>query len=434
MVPDVPISMAPAAASRPAPRSEGRTDLSLIARDGADFGSLVDRDGKADDTIEGDAQAPVDATPEEAAEEGDTMPDGGAKASPPAAIEPDWLEALLAEVETVTRPKADTPDTAPAAPLATAAPASATPLPLTVALAKSPTADMERFPRLEGEGETAADPDAGEGPALGPLAPSTSADRHFAGPGTIQDQMRTPGSIPAPIGQVPSTIAQPPAEGDGARLQSAAAQAPVPVPVPAESGAKPTPGSKPDGVAPDPTALRSPNVAAPDPAIAAPAVASVADPSRAMPPLPVPLPRLRAELAREVKALVQQGRAEMETRRQKDGSLTTEMELSPAELGRLRIILHSGERGLHVSVVVDRPESLEAVRRHLEGFHRALMADGVTLDDVDIGAGGRGGDRPDPRSAQRTLRVTPPDDGPAPSLPPRPSNGPPPAGRLDIRL
>lgn len=152
---------------------------------------------------------------------------------------------------------------------------------------------------------------------------------------------------------------------------------------------------------------------------------------------PLTLPQLRDGVSQEVRALVDSARAEVSTRRQRDGSLTTELELAPAELGRLRLVLHTGERGLHLSVIVDRPESLEAVRRQLDGFHRSLLADGVTLDGLDVGTGTGGGERGPPRDAHPEARPVPgaanrarTDVAPTPPPAPRASA----RGRLDIRL
>ena len=170
---------------------------------------------------------------------------------------------------------------------------------------------------------------------------------------------------------------------------------------------------------------------------AALALSSLAPTPAAEPPrqaAPVPMQHLGEAMQRETKALVEKARAEAATRRQSDGSLMTEIELAPAELGKLRLVLMTGERGLHLTVHVERPELLEAVRRQLEGFHRSLLSDGVSLDGVDIGSGDRGGRtlperhvEPDiaARDADTGKPVAPPHRNPAPPAQP---------GRLDIRI
>ena len=148
----------------------------------------------------------------------------------------------------------------------------------------------------------------------------------------------------------------------------------------------------------------------------------------------VSLTQLRPTVQQEIRALSTQlalsdGPSEPRNR-------TTEVELAPAELGRLKLTLHTTERGLHLTVFVDRPESLEQVRRHLEGFHRSLISEGVRLDSVDIGAGDRG-PRDHGAATRPNAEASPQDDlgeagisSPSPLATGRPSGD----GRLDIRL
>lgn len=112
---------------------------------------------------------------------------------------------------------------------------------------------------------------------------------------------------------------------------------------------------------------------------------------------------------------------------------TVEIELAPADLGRLRLVLHTNERGLHLAVSIERPEMVETVRRHLDGLNRALISEGVTLDSVDIGTGDRRGREPAGDGAPPPRIADP--DTPEPSSTPLP---PPPVrlpdGRLDLSL
>ncbi|WP_281824635.1 flagellar hook-length control protein FliK [Jannaschia rubra] len=149
-------------------------------------------------------------------------------------------------------------------------------------------------------------------------------------------------------------------------------------------------------------------------------------------PPSVPLSGLRDVLARQVQALA----AEASTTRGADGSLSTELELAPAELGKLRIVLQTGERGLHLTVAVERPESLDAVKRHLDGLHRSLLADGVTLDGIDIGAEnhGRGGERTVPGHEAPGRIGSPDEDGPPPPPADIRLRRPVADGRLDLSL
>tara|TARA_R110002012_G_scaffold317120_1_gene532950 strand:+ start:78 stop:845 length:768 start_codon:yes stop_codon:yes gene_type:complete len=121
---------------------------------------------------------------------------------------------------------------------------------------------------------------------------------------------------------------------------------------------------------------------------------------RAVPP--VALTQLPEALSAQVKAFGS-GAPTPSTLRAADGTLSTEMELAPVDLGRLRVSLQTTERGLHLAITVERPESLLAVRQHLDTFHRSLITDGVTLDSIDIGTGDRSGgfERHAPRAPER---------------------------------
>jgi hypothetical protein len=117
-----------------------------------------------------------------------------------------------------------------------------------------------------------------------------------------------------------------------------------------------------------------------------------------------------------------------------EGGLQTEIELSPAELGRLRIVLRDTAHGLHIQIAADRPETLDLVRRHVDGLQRAITADGATLAGLDLSGGGDARrfpgsapgvppDAPDRDAPEATAQVAPP----SPTL----QSG---SSRLDIRL
>lgn len=160
---------------------------------------------------------------------------------------------------------------------------------------------------------------------------------------------------------------------------------------------------------------------------------------------PVPLSSLPAQMDRAIEAM----RLSVRTETAPAASLRTEIELAPAELGRLRISLETTERGLALSVTADRPEALEVVRRHLDALARNLSAENVPLHRIELtgDAGGqpRGGDgRGDPgdgRAGGRQSReagghVAPGGDPDAPSDPGKRRPDRPAAlrGGLDIRL
>jgi hypothetical protein len=118
------------------------------------------------------------------------------------------------------------------------------------------------------------------------------------------------------------------------------------------------------------------------------------------------------------------------------GPILTELELAPKELGRLKMVLQATERGLHLQIFAERPETLDLVRRHVDALHRAMVMDGVTLAGLELGSeGGRGSTafrdgRGEGATPQAPLEPT---DETAPELPrggPRPD----PRGPLDLRL
>ncbi|MGB3553794.1 MAG: flagellar hook-length control protein FliK, partial [Jannaschia sp.] len=153
----------------------------------------------------------------------------------------------------------------------------------------------------------------------------------------------------------------------------------------------------------------------------------------------VPLADLGTALRQDVLRLQQEARAagsldRLATERS-GGGARTEIELAPAELGKLRIVLQSSERGLHVQIAVERPETLDLVRRHVEGLHRNLLADGVSLSGLDIGTGtGTQAGKRDPGAADQHPQgpgLSATDDiAPAPPPPLRTTS----SGRLDIRV
>lgn len=101
------------------------------------------------------------------------------------------------------------------------------------------------------------------------------------------------------------------------------------------------------------------------------------------------LPQLETVLRDRLQAMVHQIAAsdtQVTTQRGPSGKARTEIELSPPELGRLTMVLQSGERGLQLQISVERPETLDLIRRHIDGFQRSLQSDGVTLGNLNVTA------------------------------------------------
>ncbi|MCK0168881.1 flagellar hook-length control protein FliK [Jannaschia sp. S6380] len=149
---------------------------------------------------------------------------------------------------------------------------------------------------------------------------------------------------------------------------------------------------------------------------------------------PVLLAELRQDVPQRIGQLLRGVNGDGVELRAGDGDLSTELELAPAELGRLRLTLNTTERGLHLAVLIERPESVEAVRRHLEGLHRSLLADGVTLGSIDIGTGQRRGGEDRPARAEHhqadAADIVEPEHPDIAARRPTPVPG----GRLDLRF
>lgn len=110
---------------------------------------------------------------------------------------------------------------------------------------------------------------------------------------------------------------------------------------------------------------------------------------------------------------------------------TTEISLSPEELGRVRMTVHHGEQGTSISIWAERPETLSLMRRSAESLMADLQQRGfgdARLDFSENGQPGRqqnahyttgSGDLPGAATPAQTLAAS--------ALPPA-------QGRLDIRI
>ena len=385
---------------------------------------------------------------------------------------PDWLRAALDAVERPTRAasKIDAPDTVPmdkapdqaavgpgvptpeiAGRTATpadpkAAPIELTPEPAAPVIIGAPAA------RATGLGH-AQDVAAAQSVVAGlagvsrgePLRPSADKLSSFG----LQRAASRAEAAPATRAFVELGQGSPAAQADGLPGLDG-------LPIPDETGpkhghAKAEPQVQP-AAAPTGTTVAPTQAFAPDPAPAGEAAASV----DAMPDLDaiVPgreegrgelragaaevrsfaLPELKGGIAQRVQELVAKAEADGVTLRNGSGDLSTELELAPADLGKLKLTLATTERGLHLVVHVERPDSVEAVRRHLEGLHRALLSEGLALDGFDIsggqdrGAAGFAGARAFDGDAAGTADARPGEPEPSVAAPPAPR------GRLDIRI
>ena len=120
---------------------------------------------------------------------------------------------------------------------------------------------------------------------------------------------------------------------------------------------------------------------------------------------------------------------------------TVEITLSPEELGRVRLSLSTTDAALNLTILAERPETAELMRRHADGLLREFRAMGyeaVTLAFGDTGGQSTGGqsDQQEPRpvASDRTSApgsaTAPPEFDPATPPPKRVIA----AAGLDIRL
>lgn len=121
---------------------------------------------------------------------------------------------------------------------------------------------------------------------------------------------------------------------------------------------------------------------------------------------------------------------------QASGERSVEIVLSPVELGKVRITLSPGEAGMAVSILADRPETLDLLRRHADLLAQDFRELGYGGTEFSFGSDSRStgqerGAVPGAAPAQRDsgLPVIAQDDTPH-QLPGRLA----PDGRMDIRL
>lgn len=109
----------------------------------------------------------------------------------------------------------------------------------------------------------------------------------------------------------------------------------------------------------------------------------------------------------------------------------TEIRLDPAELGRLRLTVQATDTAVTMTIQVERPETADLMRRHLDGLVSDLRAQGYAEVAIrlDGDRGGDGGGRQAPANYRHQTAL--PDRAPADS-PPAPQR--PRGGALDLRL
>ena len=481
MTPEFLTALTPSAGKTSAAAPTGEPATEGSPEGGETFGSLLatlDLSEAATEMPEPDMDSDADTTADALVEVEDDI------AGQPI---PDWLRAALDAVENPTRsaPKIDTPDAVPAGKTADrakggpgvhfesagrtatpaepeAAPVELPPDPAAPAIVAVPAARATGLDRAQDvaaaqsvvaglagvSSSVPLRPSAGAASSVGLQRTSARADAAVSSFGLRQATAR---ADVAPVSRafVERGQGAPSAQADGIPgLES--------LPIPEETGSSPIPSKVEPQVssaaAPAGSTVAATQAFVPDPASAGETAASV----DAMPDLDAigpgredgrgelragaaevrafALPELKGGIVQRLQELVAKAEADGVTLRNGSGDLSTELELAPADLGKLKLTLATTERGLHLTVFVERPDSVEAVRRQLEGLHRALLSEGLALDGFDISGGqdrgeaGFAGARAFDGDPAETSDSRPADPEPSVLAPPAPR------GRLDIRI
>ncbi len=139
----------------------------------------------------------------------------------------------------------------------------------------------------------------------------------------------------------------------------------------------------------------------------------------------MPVAMARAETAR---AIAGQLAASISARPSTGG---VEIALNPEELGRVSITLNGREDGFHLTIVAERPETLDLMRRHiaiLSAEFEKLGYGDLSLDLNMSGDSAQHGDPSESDPSSETVEMTRESDHEAPTLPTGPDRG------LDMRL
>ncbi|MGJ8612426.1 MAG: flagellar hook-length control protein FliK, partial [Octadecabacter sp.] len=92
---------------------------------------------------------------------------------------------------------------------------------------------------------------------------------------------------------------------------------------------------------------------------------------------------------------------------------TTEIMLNPEELGRVRIAMTAGDAGMTVTLLAERPETTDLMRRHIEHLTRELRDMGYdnptfNFEDQEDSSGDHQGKNAPPVDAPIDLLTTDP--------------------------
>lgn len=82
---------------------------------------------------------------------------------------------------------------------------------------------------------------------------------------------------------------------------------------------------------------------------------------------------------------------------------TTEIQLSPEELGRVRLVVSTQENGTTVLVSAERPETADYLRRNLDLLEKTCRDMGLDSADISYAESGHDDERTNPQgSAQQS--------------------------------
>lgn len=210
-------------------------------------------------------------------------------------------------------------------------------------------------------------------------------------------------------------------------VKSAAVPLPVmPFPLPSDSPDAEQVRIDPPPVIPNATAM-APNV--PDPSVlpllaTAPAAFRLLpledrDPALAAPSVPLDLthgqgaaPAQAPPIHRAQPALIAQ---QLAVALAASDTGTTEVTLNPEELGRVRLSLTPSDTGITVSILAERPDTADLMRRHLDTLTREFQA--IGYDDVTFDFSGDGSAAPDQQTQDGAPLDQPADSDPVPPIP-----------------
>ena len=85
-----------------------------------------------------------------------------------------------------------------------------------------------------------------------------------------------------------------------------------------------------------------------------------------------------------------------------------ELTLSPAELGRVRMLLTPGEASMSVAILVERQETLDLLRRNIDTLNQAMVELGYENIDFNFATGGENNAEAENKNGENDVENSPP--------------------------